>query len=184
VISGVGRAFSAGVDLDELAEEDEALSCERVRLRQSALEVVARCSVPTVAAIGGFALGGGLELALACDFRIADEAATFSFPEIERSLMPGGGGTQRLPWLIGHGRALSLLLSAATLSAQDALRIGLIDGIAKDPNASARDMISAWSRFSPRAIAAITRAVRSAQGERVAALEVEAQELARLRWSS
>jgi enoyl-CoA hydratase len=128
VVTGKGdRFFIAGSDIGELATRDpyENLSgrSQRVATR---LENMA---VPTVAAINGHALGGGLELALACDFRVASEHALFGQPEVKLGILPGAGGTQRLTRLVGYGRALEMILTGRSISADEALRIGLVNRV-------------------------------------------------------
>jgi len=122
------RFFVSGSDIGELATRDpyENLSgrSQRVATR---LENMA---VPTVAAINGHALGGGLELALACDFRVASEHALFGQPEVKLGILPGAGGTQRLTRLVGYGRALEMIVTGRSISADEALRIGLVNRVA------------------------------------------------------
>ena len=106
---------------------------ERSRLQNNAwIDRVARISKPVVAALHGYCLGGGLELALACDIRIAAPGAQFGLPETGLGLIPGGGGTQRLPRLIGLGRAMDMMLTGERIDAQEALRIGLVSRLAAD----------------------------------------------------
>lgn len=129
VITGVGKAFVAGADIAEMVnktqEEGEAFSIRG----QATFRGFDTLAVPVIAAINGFALGGGLELALACDFRIASSAAKFGQPEVSLGLIPGYAGTQRLPRLIGMGDALYMLTTGEMLTAADALRIGLVQKV-------------------------------------------------------
>lgn len=131
IITGVGKAFVAGADIAEMvnksSEEAEAFSLRG----QSTFRGFAGIEVPVIAAINGFALGGGLELALACDFRIASNTARFGQPEVSLGLIPGYAGTQRLPRLVGMGDALFMLTTGEMISATDALRIGLIQKISE-----------------------------------------------------
>jgi enoyl-CoA hydratase/carnithine racemase len=128
VITGAGeRAFSAGADIREFVEPASPTQLRERRKRIEYRSVMDRCSQPIIAAINGFALGGGLELALACDIRIAAENATLGLTEINLAIIPGGGGTQRLPRLIGKGKALEMILTGARIPASEALRIGLIE---------------------------------------------------------
>src|SRR5262249_4542957 len=124
-----GKAFIAGADISELARAS-AIDAERSsRFGQEVLDLVENLGKPVVAAINGFALGGGCETAMACTIRIAVEHAKFGQPEVKLGLLPGGGGTQRLPRLVGRGRALQLILSGVMTSAQEAYRIGLVNEV-------------------------------------------------------
>ncbi|HZI42043.1 MAG TPA: enoyl-CoA hydratase-related protein, partial [Gemmatimonadaceae bacterium] len=127
ILTGAGRAFVAGADISELAGKS---ALEGRRLARRGQEIFRRFETsgkPTVAAVNGFALGGGCELAMSCHIRIASEAAKFGQPEVKLGLIPGYGGTQRLPRLVGRGRALQLLLTGEMIDAQEAFRIGLVN---------------------------------------------------------
>jgi enoyl-CoA hydratase/carnithine racemase len=130
ILTGSGnKAFIAGADISELSEAT-ALDAERAsRFGQEVLDLIENLGKPVVAAVNGFALGGGCETAMACTIRIAVDTAKFGQPEVTLGLVPGGGGTQRLPRLVGKGRALQLILSAEMISAQEAYRIGLVNEI-------------------------------------------------------
>jgi enoyl-CoA hydratase/carnithine racemase len=130
ILTGAGdKAFIAGADISELAHAS-AIDAERAsRLGQGVLDLVENLGKPVVAAINGFALGGGCETAMACTIRIAVEHAKFGQPEVKLGLLPGGGGTQRLPRLVGKGRALQLVLSGGMIGAQEAWRIGLVNEV-------------------------------------------------------
>ena len=130
ILTGAGdKAFIAGADISELAQAS-AIDAERAsRLGQGVLDLVENLGKPVVAAINGFALGGGCETAMACTIRIAVEHAKFGQPEVKLGLLPGGGGTQRLPRLVGKGRALQLVLSGGMIGAQEAWRIGLVNEV-------------------------------------------------------
>jgi enoyl-CoA hydratase len=130
ILTGAGdKAFIAGADISELAHAT-ALDAERSsRFGQGVLDLIENLGKPVIAAINGFALGGGCETAMACTIRIAVETAKFGQPEVKLGLLPGGGGTQRLPRLVGKGRALQLILSGEMISAQEAYRIGLVNEI-------------------------------------------------------
>jgi enoyl-CoA hydratase/carnithine racemase len=130
ILTGAGdKAFIAGADVSELAHLAAFEAQQSSRFGQTVLDVVENLGKPVIAAINGFALGGGCETAMACTIRIAVESAKFGQPEVKLGLLPGGGGTQRLPRLVGKGRALQLILSGATISAQEAWRIGLVNEI-------------------------------------------------------
>src|SRR6202012_5127367 len=130
ILTGAGdKAFIAGADISELADVDAYGAEESSRFGQSVLDLVENLGKPVIAAINGFALGGGCETAMACTIRIAAEHAKFGQPEVKLGLLPGGGGTQRLPRLVGKGRALQLILTGETISAQEAYRIGLVNEV-------------------------------------------------------
>jgi enoyl-CoA hydratase/carnithine racemase len=130
ILTGAGnKAFIAGADISELSKAT-ALDAERAsRFGQEVLDLIENLGKPVIAAVNGFALGGGCETAMACTIRIAVDTAKFGQPEVTLGLVPGGGGTQRLPRLVGKGRALQLILSAEMISAQEAYRIGLINEV-------------------------------------------------------
>jgi enoyl-CoA hydratase len=130
ILTGAGnKAFVAGADISELAQATAVDAENSSRFGQGVLNLIENLGKPVVAAINGFALGGGCETAMACTIRIAVDSAKFGQPEVALGLLPGGGGTQRLPRLIGKGRALQLILSGEMISAQEAHRIGLINEI-------------------------------------------------------
>jgi enoyl-CoA hydratase len=132
VVTGGDRVFAAGADIAEFGGPDEAERIGELFLR--ALGAIADIPRATIAAVSGVALGGGCELALACDFRIASNRARFAQPEILLGIIPGGGGTQRLPRLIGPSRAKDMIFSGRQVGAEEALRIGLVDEVV-DPDA-------------------------------------------------
>ena len=130
VVTGAGdRAFSAGADIREFVEPLVPVAFREQRRRVEFRAVMDRCPQPIIAAINGFALGGGLELALACDIRVAAAGATLGLTEINLAIIPGGGGTQRLPRLVGRGKALEMILTGARIAADEALRIGLVERV-------------------------------------------------------
>jgi enoyl-CoA hydratase/carnithine racemase len=130
ILTGAGdKAFIAGADIGELADVDAYGAEESSRFGQGVLDFIENLGKPVIAAINGFALGGGCETAMACTIRIAAEHAKFGQPEVKLGLLPGGGGTQRLPRLVGKGRALQLILTGETISAQEAYRIGLVNEV-------------------------------------------------------
>jgi enoyl-CoA hydratase len=135
ILTGAGdKAFIAGADISALAQAT-AIDAERSsRFGQQVLDLIENLGKPVVAAINGFALGGGCETAMACTIRIAVEHAKFGQPEVKLGLLPGGGGTQRLPRLVGKGRALQLILSGGLISAQEAYRIGLVNEVVPAPD--------------------------------------------------
>jgi enoyl-CoA hydratase/carnithine racemase len=130
ILTGAGeKAFIAGADITELARIGALEAEEFTRVGQAVMNVIENLGKPVIAAINGYALGGGCEAAMACTIRLATEDATFGQPEVRLGVIPGYGGTQRLPRLVGRGRALQLILSGAMISAQEAYRIGLINEI-------------------------------------------------------
>jgi len=130
ILTGAGdKAFIAGADIGELAQVTAVGAEESSRFGQGVLNLIENLGKPVVAAVNGFALGGGCETAMACTIRLASENAKFGQPEVKLGLLPGGGGTQRLPRLIGKGRALQLILSGGMISAQEAYRIGLVNEV-------------------------------------------------------
>ena len=130
ILTGAGnKAFIAGADISELAHLTAFEAEQSSRFGQEVLDLVENLGKPVIAAVNGFALGGGCETAMACTIRIAVDSARFGQPEVTLGLVPGGGGTQRLPRLVGKGRALQLILSGEMISAQEAYRIGLVNEI-------------------------------------------------------
>jgi enoyl-CoA hydratase len=130
VITGAGdKAFVAGADINELVERDALKGRDVSRFRQALFARIENLPVPVIAAVNGYALGGGLELALACNIRIASEKAKFGAPEVKLGIIPGDGGTQRLPRLVGLGRAMELVLTGDFIDAQEAHRIGLVNRV-------------------------------------------------------
>lgn len=130
VLTGAGeKAFVAGADINELAALTPAEARETARRGQSLMNIIESMGKPVIAAINGYALGGGCELAMACTFRIASDNAQFGLPEVKLGIMPGYGGTQRLPRLVGKGRALEMILSGKSIDAQEAWRIGLVNQV-------------------------------------------------------
>jgi enoyl-CoA hydratase len=127
ILTGAGpKAFVAGADIGDLVKQGVLDGRERALNGQAVLTAIETMGKPVIAAVNGFALGGGCELAMACHIRVASETAKFGQPEVKLGITPGYGGTQRLPRIIGKGRALHLLLTGETIDAQEALRIGLV----------------------------------------------------------
>jgi enoyl-CoA hydratase/carnithine racemase len=132
VITGGPRHFAAGADVKGLLDLRPEQFDARNRVLQRAFHALATAPQITIAAVSGYALGGGCELALAADFRFAGRSAVFGLPEVTLGIMPGSGGTQRLPRLVGPGRAKELILSGRTVTADEALAIGLVDRVVED----------------------------------------------------
>ena len=130
VITGAGeKAFVAGADIEELSVQTPVSGREHARRGQALFDRIERLGKPVIAAVNGFALGGGCELAMACSMRLAADSAKFGQPEINLGLIPGYAGSQRLPRLVGRGRALELLLTGNPISADEAYRIGLVNRV-------------------------------------------------------
>jgi len=130
VVTGAGeKAFSAGADIREFVETGSPTQFRESRKRLDFRQAMDRCWQPIIAAIRGHCFGGGLELALACDIRIASEDSRLGLTEVDLAIIPGGGGTQRLPRLIGRGKALELILTAARIPATEALGIGIVERV-------------------------------------------------------
>jgi enoyl-CoA hydratase len=133
ILTGAGeKAFAAGADIAEIANNTAVEAEEATRRGQALTDLIENLGKPVIAAVNGFALGGGCELAMACTIRIAAESAKFGQPEVRLGVMPGYGGTQRMPRLIGRGRALKLILSGEVIDASEAYRIGLVDELEPD----------------------------------------------------
>jgi enoyl-CoA hydratase/carnithine racemase len=130
ILTGAGdKAFIAGEDISELSRASALEAEKSSRSGQAVLDLIENLGKPVIAAVNGFALGGGCETAMACTIRVAAENARFGQPEVKLGIPPGAGGTQRLPRLVGKGRALQLILSGEMISAQEAYRIGLVNEV-------------------------------------------------------
>jgi enoyl-CoA hydratase/carnithine racemase len=139
ILTGAGdKAFIAGADISELAQLTAVEGEGSSSFGQAVLKLVENLGKPVIAAINGFALGGGCETAMACTIRIASEAAKFGQPEVKLGVLPGAGGTQRLPRLVGKGRALQLILTGEIITAQEAWRIGLVNEVVPAVNLISR----------------------------------------------
>jgi enoyl-CoA hydratase len=139
ILTGSGdKAFAAGADIAEMSNYTGVEAGEATRRAQEVTEIIENLGKPVIAAVNGFALGGGCELSMACTIRLAVEGAKFGQPEVKIGIMPGAGGTQRLPRLVGKGRALQLILTGEVISALEAYRIGLVNEIVPSSNLIAR----------------------------------------------
>jgi len=164
LFTGAGdKAFIAGADIAEFAERTP-LQQRELMWHRSVFEEIADFAKPTIAMINGFALGGGCELALACDLRVAARSARLGQPEIRLGIIPGGGGTQRLPRLVGPGRALRMILTGEMVSADEAYASGLVDVVFEDADLRAHTLALAanMAAFSPVALRLAKSAVRAA----------------------
>src|SRR5213075_2497469 len=155
ILTGAGRAFIAGADISELSSQSPILGKARARAGQDVFRRFETCPKPVIAAVNGFALGGGCELAMSCHIRIASDAAKFGQPEVKLGLIPGYGGTQRLARLVGRGRALQLLLTGEMIDATEAFRLGLANKVvpAAELLTAARAMIDLMLANAPLALA-------------------------------
>src|SRR2546423_7182180 len=129
ILTGAGRAFVAGADISELSNQSPVIGKARARAGQDIFRRFETCPKPVIAAVNGFALGGGCELAMACHIRIASDSAKFGQPESKLGILPGYGGSQRLPRLVGKGRAMQLLMTGEMIDANKAFRIGLVNKV-------------------------------------------------------
>ena len=162
VVVGEGdRAFSAGADIREFLDVPTITEFREARRRVDFRQAMDRCPQPIIAGIRGYAFGGGLELALACDIRIAGDDAQLGLTEVNLAIIPGGGGTQRLPRLIGRGKALEMILTGARLKADEALAIGLVERVvpAGDAKKTAQDLARTIAEKAPVAARLATEAV-------------------------
>ncbi|MGK9286590.1 enoyl-CoA hydratase/isomerase family protein [Sinorhizobium meliloti] len=175
-----GRAFSAGADISDLAGLSPQEAGERASYRRGVFQKLSVAEVPSIAVVDGFAMGGGVELALACTFRLATKRAVFSFPEIKLGLLPGAGATQRLPRLIGLSRALDMMLTARQIDAHEALQYGLVDRVVEEPDHAAMEFAAQWVPFSRSAIRGIMAASLHFGLPLEEGLAREGEELARL----
>ncbi|WP_157686695.1 enoyl-CoA hydratase/isomerase family protein [Paraburkholderia phymatum] len=181
IFRGTGtKAFSAGADISELKDITVEQASEQARFRQGVLQKLSEMRQPTVAVINGLALGGGVELALACTFRIATPDARIGLPEVKLGQLPGAGGTQRLPRLIGEARALDMMLTGRLVNAEEALGFGLVTRIIQDPLVEINSFIAQFLAHSPVALRAIRDAVRFSELPIVEGLKAEVERLAEL----
>jgi enoyl-CoA hydratase/carnithine racemase len=167
IVCGAGeRAFCAGADLKErrmLSPEERTAHTVAI---EAAAEALAALPMPAIAAVRGFALAGGAELALACDLRVAAEDATFGFPEVKIGIFPGAGGALRLPQVVGGGAARDLLFTGRRVTAEEAFRLGLVDRLAPVDSVleSAAELARSIAANAPLAMRAVKRAVKESHG--------------------
>src|SRR5215813_7097819 len=161
VLYGGQKVFAAGADIKEMAEAAFAQVAVDSRRLQAAFTAVARIGKPVVAAVTGYALGGGLELALCADFRVAGESARLGQPEILLGVIPGAGGTQRLPRLVGPARAKDIVFTGRFVGAAEALEIGLVDRVVPDAETyqAARDLVARYATGPALALRAAKQAI-------------------------
>lgn len=172
IFTGEGeKSFCAGADITELMDRSVLQEHEGARIGQAVFSKIASLSIPSVAVVHGYAFGGGLELALACTFRVATARAKMGLPEVKLGLIPGYGGTQRLPRLVGEGRALDIIMSGRTVEAEEAERIGLVNRIVADadPVTIGEDFLAPYLKHSLAALdfarQAVTRGLNTTLSE-------------------
>jgi enoyl-CoA hydratase len=161
IIYGGEKVFAAGADINEMAEANYAAMITRSGRLQESLGLIAAIPKPVVAAVTGYALGGGLELALTADFRVAGESARLGQPEILLGVIPGAGGTQRLPRLVGPARAKDIVFTGRFVGAEEALAIGLVDKVVPDTEVhdAARELVAQYARGPALALRAAKQAI-------------------------
>ena len=162
LVTGAGsKAFVAGADIAQMAEQGPEDGRARAQRGQAAFDVLASSGKPVVAAVNGFALGGGMELAMACHLRVAGRNARFGQPEVKLGICPGFGGTQRLPRLVGRGVALDLLLTGRMVDAEEALRVGLVNRVVEPDEVveAGRALLGEILAMGPLAVRACLEAV-------------------------
>lgn len=162
IITGEGKAFVAGADIAEMQKMKVREGYNFSKVGQDAFSKLVNIEIPVIAAVNGFALGGGCELAMACDFRIASTKAKFGMPEVSLGLIPGYGGTQRLSRLVGLGDALFLILTGQIIEAPDAFRIGLVQKVVEPDNllTEAKNLALKISEQGPHAIKTAKKIIR------------------------
>ncbi len=183
IVWGGERVFAAGADVKEMAEMSSTDMAAHVRLLQRFTRALAAIPKPTVAAITGFALGGGLETALCCDFRVVADNARLGFPEISLGIIPGAGGTQRLPRLVGPAKAKDLIFTGRQVKAEEAQAIGLADRVvpADEVLATAQALVAPFVTGPSQALRAAKEAVDSGlEVDLSTGLQIEAQHFAGL----
>ncbi len=179
IITGKGeKAFAAGADIQEFADFDQQKAEEMSRGGHEIFNLIEHCPKPVIAAVNGFALGGGCELAMACHMRVASPNAQFGQPEINLGIIPGYGGTQRMIQLVGKGRAMELLTTGDQISADEAHKIGLVNHVFEQDKLveEAGNIIQKISRKAPLAIEKIVKCVSAYYREDEDGFETEIQE--------
>ena len=167
IITGSGnKAFIAGADINEISELNELNGRKFSEHGQEIFDLIENCPKPVLAAINGYALGGGCELALACHIRIATKIAKLGLPEVSLGILPGYGGTQRLTQLIGKGRAMELMMSGEMITAERGWEMGLINHIVESPDQLmplSRELVGKFMKNAPLAVGMVIEAVNASQ---------------------
>jgi enoyl-CoA hydratase len=183
IITGAGqKAFVAGADIAEFVGVDADGGRDIARQGQTTVfDIIENGNKPVIAAINGFALGGGLELAMACHIRIAADTAKMGLPEVTLGLMPGYGGTQRLSWLVGKGRAMELIMTAEMIGASDAHRFGLVNHVVSQDQLleKAEEILNKILSKAPLAVASAITAINAAFQPTANGFEIEINEFSR-----
>ncbi len=183
ILTGSGeKAFVAGADISEFQDLTEINARNFSESGQEIFQMIESCPIPVIAVVSGFALGGGCELAMACHMRIATESARFGQPEVNLGILPGYGGTQRLPLLIGKGRAIEFTLSADMINSEKALEWGLVNYVYSDKNAAieaAFDLLKKIGTKAPIAVELSIQAINAATDPSADGYTVEANAFAK-----
>ncbi|MFI5451571.1 enoyl-CoA hydratase/isomerase family protein [Pedobacter sp. UC225_61] len=183
LLTGAGeKAFVAGADISEFQNYNVEEGKELAKVGQTnVFDAIENCPKPVVAAINGFALGGGLELAMACHIRIASENAKLGLPEVTLGLIPGYGGTQRLTQLVGKGRAIEMITTADMITAEKAYRIGLVNEVVPQAEliSKAEEILNKIKLRAPLAVASAVKAINSSFRINVNGFDVEIEEFAK-----
>ena len=183
IITGDGKAFVAGADIAEMVDMNPEQGTSFSKVGQATFSSIEKMDIPVIAAINGFALGGGCELALSCDFRIASTFAKFGQPEVNLGLIPGYAATQRLPRLIGLSNALYLLCTADMINAEDALRMGLVQKVV-EPDQLITEAIAMATKIAgkgPQAVRKIKKVTRQGMlTDFISGCEIESKEFGSL----
>lgn len=166
IITGSGtKAFAAGADISEISELDQSQGLKFAEFGQNVFQLIEECPKPVIAAVNGFALGGGCELAMACHIRVALKSAKFGQPEVNLGIIPGYGGTQRLSVLIGRSRALELMLTGDIIKAEQALQFGLVNYLADTPEQLIETCHGILEKIMAKAPVAISKVIECVNSE-------------------
>jgi len=178
IITGSGEsAFAAGADIGELADLNELNARKFSESGQEIFTLIEECPKPVVAAVNGYALGGGCELALACHIRVASANAKFGQPEVSLGIVPGYGGTQRLPYIVGKGKALEIMLTGDLVDAVSALKLGLVSEVVEAPDQldyAAKEWLKKITKNAPLAVGMVIDCVNAAINDKNSGYQTEA----------
>lgn len=167
ILTGAGeKAFVAGADIKELSSLNELTGRMASQKGQQIFQSIEDTRKPVIAVVHGYALGGGAELAMACHLRIASESAVFGLPEVGLGLIPGYGGTQRLPRIVGRARAMEMILTGKKIKADEARQIGLVNGVDEDPKAAAEELMDQILSNGPVAVRSAIKAIYHSDNKR------------------